>query len=84
LFLGAATVFFAYEGFELITYDIGDMVRPERTLRRSLYASVAIVAAVYIMVTLGAQMLVSDHDLVRRKEVAFVAVGNAALGAVGR
>ena len=84
LFLGAATVFFAYEGFELITYDVGDMVSPERTLRRSLYASVAIVACVYITVTIGSQMLVSDHDLVRRKEVAFVAVGNAALGGFGR
>ena len=48
---------------------------PERTLPRSLYLSVAIVAAVYIAVTLGAQMLVSDHTIVATKEAAFVAVG---------
>ncbi len=35
-------------------------------------------------VTLGAQMLVSDHAIVARKEVAFIAVGQAALGGIGR
>lgn len=84
LFLGAATVFFAYEGFELITYDRDDMVDPAHTMRRALYLSVAIVAAIYIGVTLGAQMLVSNHAIVAKKEVAFVAVGQAALGGVGR
>ena len=84
LFLGSATVFFAYEGFELICYDRDDMHDPERTLPRSLYLSVAIVAAVYIGVTVGAQMLVSDRVLVATKEAAFVAVGHAAAGGFGR
>jgi hypothetical protein len=84
LFLGAATVFFAYEGFELITYDRDDMDDPDRTTRRALYLSVAIVAIVYIGVTLGAQMLTSDHRIVAQREVAFVAVGQAALGGFGR
>ena len=84
LFLGAATVFFVYEGFELICYDRGDMDNPERTLPLSLYWSVAIVAAVYIAVTVGAQMLVSDSVIVATKEAAFVSVGKAALGGFGR
>jgi len=84
MFLGAATVFFAYEGFELICYDRDDMYDPSRTLPRSLYVSIAIVAAVYIAVTLGSQMLVSDHTIVATKDAAFVAVGRAALGGFGR
>ena len=84
LLLGTATVFFAYEGFELISYDIGDMEAPRRTLPRALFLSVAIVAAVYITVTIGAQMLVSDHAIVASKEIAFIAVGEAALGGFGR
>jgi hypothetical protein len=84
LLLGTATVFFAYEGFELISYDLGDMDRPERTFPRALMLSVGIVAAVYISVTIGAQMLVSDQAIVTQKEVAFIAVGEAALGGVGR
>lgn len=84
LFLGAATVFFAYEGFELITYDRDDMVDPQVTMRRALYLSVAIVAAIYVGVTLGAQMLASDRVIVAKQEVAFIAVGEAALGGFGR
>lgn len=84
LFLGAATVFFAYEGFELISYDRNDMRDPHRTVPRALVLSVVIVAAIYIGVTLGAQMLVSNHTIVVSKEVAFVAVGRAALGDAGR
>ena len=84
LFLGAATVLFAYEGFELICYDRDDMHDPERTLPRALYTSVGIVAVIYIAVTFGAQMLVSDSVIVAHKEVAFASVGRAALGEPGR
>jgi len=84
LFLGAATVFFAYEGFEVITYDRDDMRDPDRTLRRALYFAVAIVAVIYVGVTIGAQMLASDTAIVAKKEVAFVAVGEEALGQLGR
>jgi hypothetical protein len=84
LLLGAATVFFAYEGFELICYDRDDMENPARTLPVSLYLSIAIVAGLYIAVTVGAQMLVSDSRIVATKEAAFVAVGQAALGGFGR
>ena len=55
---------------------------PTATLPRSLYLSVAIVAAVYVGVTIGAQMLVSDQMIVARKEVAFVAVGRGCAGTV--
>ena len=82
--LGAATVFFAYEGFELICYDRDDMADPGRTLPRSLYLSVVVVAVVYVAVTIGAQMLVPDATLVAGKEAAFVEVGRAALGELGR
>jgi amino acid transporter len=57
---------------------------PVRTVPRALLLSVVIVAAIYIGVTLGAQMLVSNHTIVANKEVAFVAVGRAALGTPGR
>ncbi len=49
-----------------------------------MYLSVIVVAAVYIVVTLGAQMLVSDALIVSQKEVAFATVGREALGSAGR
>lgn len=84
LILGAGAIFVAYEGFELISYDRADLADPARTLPRSLYWSVGIVALVYVSVTLGSQMLLSDARIVAGKEVAFAELGQAAIGPAGR
>lgn len=84
IFLGATSIFVAYEGFELLSYDYDDIEKPRKTVPRALYAAVLIVIAVYIIVALGSQMLVSSSVIVGQKEVAFAAVGSAALGPVGR
>ncbi len=81
--IAAGVVFVAYEGFELLSYDYPDIERPRRNLPRALYASVAIVAVVYIGVTLASQMLLSDAALAAGKEVAFADVGKEALGTFG-
>jgi hypothetical protein len=81
--LGASLIFVAYEGFELLPYDYDDLERPRRTLPRALYISVALVALVYVVVTVGSQMLVPDRVLVEQKEVAFAVVGKEALGTFG-
>jgi len=81
--LGASLIFVAYEGFELLPYDYDDLERPRRTLPRALYISVALVALVYVAVTLASQMLVPDRVLAAQKEVAFAVVGKQALGAFG-
>jgi amino acid transporter len=83
VFLGAALIFVAYEGFELLPYDYDDLDQPRRTLPRALYISVAVVALVYVAVTFASQMLVSDRLLAGQKEVAFALVGKQALGTFG-
>ncbi len=83
LILGAAVIFVAYEGFELIPYDYDDIEDPRSTLPRAMYLAVALVMVVYVVVTLGSQMLVSDPTIVAEKEVAFASVGERALGTVG-
>lgn len=84
LLVGAGSIFVAYEGFELLSYDYDDIDDPDRTLPRALYLSVGVVVAVYVLVTLGSQMLVSDELIVAQREVAFAAVGEQALGGFGR
>ncbi|HZC99258.1 MAG TPA: APC family permease [Actinomycetes bacterium] len=84
VFVGAASIFVAYEGFELLSYDYDDIERPDRTLPRALYLSVIAVAAIYLIVTIGSQMLVSDRVIVAQREVAFATVGQEALGTIGR
>ncbi|MDJ0322195.1 APC family permease [Cryobacterium sp. PH31-AA6] len=81
--VASASIFVAYEGFELLSYDYDDLVKPRWTLPRALFLSVAIVTLVYVLVTIGSQMLVSDDVLVAQKEVAFAAAGQAALGTAG-
>ncbi len=83
VFVGAASIFIAYEGFELLSYDYDAIAQPARTLPRALYLSVIVVIAVYVAVTLGSQMLVSDQLLIAQREVAFATVGEQALGTVG-
>ena len=83
VFLGAAVIFVAYEGFELLPYDYDDIERPRRTLPRALYLSVAIVVLVYVGVTLASQMLLPDATITAEKEVSFALVGEQALGGFG-
>ena len=83
VFLGAAVIFVAYEGFELVPYDYDDIERPRRTVPRALYLSVAVVTLVYVAVTLASQMLLSDRSIISQKEVAFAIVGERALGGFG-
>lgn len=84
MFMGAAAIFVAYEGFELLSFDYDDLDQPRRTFPRALLFSVAIVAVLYVTVAVGSQSLVADSVLVAQKEVAFAEVGRAALGPAGR
>ena len=83
VFLGAAVIFVAYEGFELVPYDYDDIEHPRRTVPRALYISVGVVTLVYVAVTLASQMLLSDRSIIGHKEVAFAIVGQRALGGFG-
>ncbi len=84
LLVATTTIFVAYEGFELLSYDYDDIEKPRRNLPRALYLSVGLVALIYVIVTIGSQMLVSDHVIISQKEVAFAAVGQSALGLFGK
>ncbi len=81
--VGAASVFMAYEGFQLLTYDYDDIDRPNRTLPRAVMSAVVVVIAVYILVALGTVMLVGADQVVAHKEVALAIAGKKALGTTG-
>jgi amino acid transporter len=80
---GSAVIFMAYEGFELLPYDYEDIEKPNRTLPLALYLSVAAVIALYVLVTLGSQLLVPEQTLIKNKEVAFAVAGREAFGTAG-
>ena len=82
--LGAASIFMAYEGFQLLAYDYGDIDDPDETLKLALPVAVVAVIGVYIVVTLGAATLVGAGTLVEKKEIALALAGQAALGQAGK
>ncbi|MCB9284557.1 MAG: amino acid permease [Lewinellaceae bacterium] len=81
--VGAATIFMAYEGFQLLSYDYEDIKNPQRNLPRATLTAVIAVIAVYVLVTFGATMLVGAQTLVEQEEVALSIAGKQALGTTG-
>lgn len=82
-FIGAATIFMAYEGFQLLSYDYDDLKNPNHTLSRATISAVIAVIVVYIVVALGATMLVGAKTLIEQKEVSLSVAGKQALGTTG-
>ncbi|EXJ16064.1 APC family permease [Imhoffiella purpurea] len=80
---GAAAIFMAYEGFQLLAYDYDEIRDPDRLLPRASLSAVIAVIAVYVLVALGATMLVGASTIVEQKEIALSIAGERALGLVG-
>ncbi len=80
---GAASVFMAYEGFQLLTYDYDDIDDPDRTMPRAVLSAIGVVIVVYIVVAVGTAMLIGADQVVQHKEVALAIAGRQAFGTVG-
>jgi amino acid transporter len=80
---GAASVFMAYEGFQLLTYDYDDIRTPKKILPRAMIAAIITVILVYVLVALGVAMIVGAGTIVEKKEVAIAVAGQVALGSWG-
>ncbi|MCB0520487.1 MAG: amino acid permease [Saprospiraceae bacterium] len=81
--VGAATIFMAYEGFQLLSYDYDDLKKPDKTLPRATISAVISVIFIYVLVALGASMLVGAKTIIEQKEVALSIAGKQALGTTG-
>lgn len=81
--LGAATIFMAYEGFQLLSYDYEDLMNPDKTLPSATFWAVVTVIIIYLLVTVGTSMLVGAETLIEQKEVALSIAGKKALGQTG-
>jgi amino acid transporter len=80
---GAASVFMAYEGFQLLTYDYEDIKTPQKTLPNAVLSAILVVIVVYIIVAVGTVMLIGADQVVQHKEVALAIAGRNALGTFG-
>jgi amino acid transporter len=80
---GAASVFMAYEGFQLLTYDYADIRSPRTTLPRAVLSSIIVVILVYVVVALGTVMLIGADQVMQNEEVALAVAGQQAFGLAG-
>jgi amino acid transporter len=83
IIIGAASVFMAYEGFELLAYDYSEMNNRKRTMRRIMPLAIISAAAIYVLVALAVPMLTGTKAAIADGEVALANAGQAALGTVG-
>ncbi|HAG59609.1 MAG TPA: amino acid permease, partial [Arthrobacter bacterium] len=77
---GAAIVFFAFIGFDVVATSAEEVKNPQKTLPRGIFGGLAVVTLLYILVSLALTGMVSYTDLAAAETptltTAFEAVGN--------
>ncbi|MFZ0451722.1 MAG: APC family permease [Desulfatiglandaceae bacterium] len=81
--MGAALIFVAYEGFELIPNAVNEMEHPEKTLGKAILISVSVTIAIYILVSLVAVGNLLPSDISKYKEYALAVAARPFLGKSG-
>lgn len=83
LLMGAALIFVAYEGFELIPNAVNEMKNPEKNLRKAILISVSVTIGIYILVSLVAVGNLLPADISKYKEYALAVAAKPFLGKSG-
>ncbi|WJW76355.1 APC family permease [Thiohalobacter sp. IOR34] len=83
LLMGAALIFVAYEGFELIPNAMHEMRDPARNLTRGIFGSIAITLAIYVLVALVAVGNLTPEQIDRYQEYALAVAAQPFLGEAG-
>ncbi len=81
--MGAALIFVAYEGFELIPNAVNEMEDPERNLTRAIIWSIAITITIYVTVSIVAVGNLLPEEIQRYKEYALAVAAKPFLGEAG-
>lgn len=81
--MGAALIFVAYEGFELIPNSVKEMKDPAKTLPRAIYIAIGTVIVLYVLVALVAVGNLPGAQLVHSKEYALAVAARPFLGKAG-
>jgi len=81
--MGAALIFVAYEGFELIPNAVNEMENPERNLPRSIMLSILITIVIYILVSLVAVGNLLPAEIEKYKEYTLSVAAKPFLGHAG-
>ena len=78
-----ALTFFAYLGFSVITFAAGDLADPARGLPKAMYGSLAVTAALYVLVALGVFGTLTVDQVIGYGETAIAEAARPVLGEAG-
>ena len=84
VFLGAAVIFVAFEGFELVANAVKETRDPERDLPFGIYGSILVTAAVYVLLAVVAVGSLSLAEIRAASDYALAKVAEPVLGQAGR
>jgi len=78
-----ALTFFAYLGFNVITFAAGDLVNPKRNLPRAMYIALSVTAVVYIFISIGVYGALTVDQVIQYGETAIAEAARPSLGDAG-
>jgi amino acid transporter len=78
-----ALTFFAYLGFNVITFAAGDLPKPKHDLPRAMYQALGITAVVYVLISIGVFGTLTVAQVVQYGERAIAEAARPALGDAG-
>jgi amino acid transporter len=78
-----ALTFFAYLGFNVITFAAGDLRDPKRELPRAMYGALGVTSAVYVLIALGVFGTLTVAQVIDYGETAIAEAARPSLGDAG-
>jgi amino acid transporter len=78
-----ALTFFAYLGFNVITFAVGDLPNPKHDLPRAMYQALGITTVVYVLISIGVFGTLTVAQVVAYGERAIAEAARPALGDAG-
>ena len=78
-----ALTFFAYLGFSVITFAVGDLRDPARELPLAMYGALAVTTALYLLISLGVFGTLTVEQAIGYGETAIAEAARPALGEAG-
>ena len=78
-----ALTFFAYLGFNVITFTGGDLRNPQRDIPRATYLSIGITAVTYVLIAIGVFGTLTVTEVIRYGETAIAEAARPTLGDAG-
>jgi amino acid transporter len=78
-----ALTFFAYLGFSVITFTVGDLREPARELPKAMYIALGVTTVTYVLISLGVFGTLTVDEAVGFGETAIAEAARPALGDAG-